>query len=34
MDGTIMAATIKVHMTTKEGIAIPIVTGMGPIDRA
>jgi hypothetical protein len=34
MDGTIMAATINVHMLTKEGIAIPIVSGMRPIDRA
>ena len=34
MDGTIMAATINVHMTTKEGIATPMVTGMRPIDPA
>jgi len=25
MDGTIMAATINVHMTTKEGIATSMV---------
>jgi len=29
-----MAATINVHMTTKEGIAIPMVTDMRPIDLA
>ena len=29
-----MAATINVHMTTKEGIATPLVTGMRPIDPA
>src|SRR6266699_647096 len=34
MDGTIMAATINVHMTTKEGIATPMVTGMRPIAPA
>jgi len=34
MDGTVMAATINVHMTTKEGIATPLVTGMRPIDPA
>src|SRR5260370_31133945 len=34
MDGSIMAGTINVHMTMKEGIAIPMVTGMILIDPA
>src|SRR5437764_7862050 len=34
MDGTIIAATINVHILTKEGSATPMVTGMRPIDWA